>query len=46
MPGHLTKSDFGSVISLHVTQREELGIPAICSSYSLNIGISEDYWDL
>lgn len=33
MPGHLIKSGFGSVISLHVTLREELGIPAVCSPY-------------
>lgn len=43
MPGHLTKSGFGSVISLHVTLRK-LGIPAVYSPYSLNIGISEDHW--
>lgn len=33
MPGHLTKSGFASVISLHVTLREGLGIPAVCSPY-------------
>lgn len=43
MPGHLTKSGFGSVISLHVTLRK-LGIPAVYSPYLLNIGISEDHW--
>lgn len=33
MPGHLTKSGFASVISLHVTLREGLGIPAVCFPY-------------
>lgn len=35
--GHLTKSSFGSVISLLVTLREQFDIRAVCSPYSQNI---------
>lgn len=44
MPGHLTKSGFASVISLHVTLREGLGILGCMLPLSLNVGISEAHW--
>lgn len=46
IPGHLTKPSSGSVTSLHVTLREQLGIPAVYSPYSQNIANSKDDRDL